>query len=111
MTISRLVVREILHSKLNFGLGLLSVAVAVGCLVGSLTLMKLHVTRTQMILEHKRIETQEKMRVLEDDVKEAMRKLGFNIVILPKGQNLSDWYADDYGAMCACQGPIVPRDI
>ncbi len=83
---------------MNFGLGLLSVAVAVACLVGSLTLMKLHVARTQMILEHKRIETQKKMRVLEDDIKGSMRKLGFNIVILPKGQNLSDWYADDYGA-------------
>ena len=98
MTISRLVVKEILHRKLNFGLGLLSVAVAVGCLVGSLTLVKLHDTRTHTILEQKRIETQEKMRVLEDDVKKAMRKLGFNIVILPKDQNLSDWYADDYGA-------------
>jgi putative ABC transport system permease protein len=98
MNISRLVLREINHSKLNFGLGLLSVAVAVGCLVGSLTLMNLHVARTQMILERKRGETQEKMRILEDDINRAMRKLGFNIVILPKNQNLSDWYADDYGA-------------
>jgi len=98
MTISRLVVREILHSKLNFTLGLLSVAVAVGCLVGSLTLMHLHVGRTRMVLENKRYETQKKMQVLEDDIKKAMRKLGFNIVILPKDQNLSDWYAHDYGA-------------
>jgi len=50
-----------------------------------------------MILENKRIETQEKMRVLEDDIKRAMRKLGFNIIILPKDQNLNDWYANDYG--------------
>jgi len=98
MTISRLVVKEILHRKLNFGLGLLSVAVAVGCLAGSLTLVKLHDARTRTILEQKRAETQQKMLVLEDDVKKAMRKLGFNIVILPKDQNLSDWYADDYGA-------------
>ena len=98
MTISRLVVKEILHRKLNFGLGLLSVAVAVGCLAGSLTLVRLHDARTQSILEQKRVETQEKMRVLEDDVTKAMQKLGFNIVILPKDQNLSDWYADDYGA-------------
>jgi putative ABC transport system permease protein len=98
MTISRLVVKEILHRKLNFGLGLLSVAVAVGSLAGSLTLVRLHDARTQSILEQKRIETQEKMRVLEDDVTKAMQKLGFNIVILPKDQNLSDWYADDYGA-------------
>jgi len=98
MTISRLVVKEILHRKLNFGLGLLSVAAAVGCLAGSLTLVRLHDARTQTILEQKRFETQEKMRVLEDDVRRAMQKLGFNIVILPKDQNLSDWYADDYGA-------------
>ena len=76
---------------------MLSVAVAVGCLVGSLTLMNLHDVRTRMILENKRIETQEKMRVLEDDIKRAMRKLGFNIIILPKDQNLNDWYANDYG--------------
>jgi len=98
MTISRLVVKEILHRKLNFGLGLLSVAAAVGCLAGSLTLVRLHDARTQSILEQKRVETQEKMRALEDDVRKAMQKLGFNIVILPKDQNLSDWYADDYGA-------------
>jgi putative ABC transport system permease protein len=97
MTITRLVIKEILHSKFNFGLGLLSVAVAVACLVGSLTLMNIHVIRTRMILENKKIETQEKMQTMEEDIKKAMRKLGFNIVILPKDQNLSDWYADDYG--------------
>jgi putative ABC transport system permease protein len=98
MSVTRLVVKEILHSKFNFGLGLLSVAVAVACLVGALTLMNRHVMRTHMILENKKIETQEKMRTMEEDIKNAMRKLGFNIVILPKDQNLSDWYADDYGA-------------
>jgi len=98
MTISRLIVREIIHRKLNFGLGLLSVAVAVGCLAGSLTLVKLHDARVRTILEQKKLETEQIMQVMEDDVKRAMRKLGFNIVILPKDQNLSDWYADDYGA-------------
>lgn len=98
MTVTRLVIKEILHSKLNFGLSLLSVAVAVACLVGSLTMMNIHGMRTQMILESKKIETREKMRTMEEDIKKAMRKLGFNIVILPKDQNLSDWYADDYGA-------------
>ena len=99
MTISRLIVREIIHRKLNFGLGLLSVAVAVGCLAGSLTLVKLHDVRVRTILEQKKLETEQMMQVMEDDVRKAMRKLGFNIVILPQDQNLSDWYADDYGAM------------
>ena len=98
MTILRLIVKEITHRKLNFGLGLLSVAVAVGCLAGSLTLVNLHDARVRTILEQKKVETKQMMQVMEDDVKGAMRKLGFNIVILPKDQNLSDWYADDYGA-------------
>ncbi|HCO93247.1 MAG TPA: hypothetical protein DIU00_04725 [Phycisphaerales bacterium] len=97
MTISRLIIREILHRKLNFTLGLLTVAMAIGCLAGSLTLVRLHDARTQTILVQKKFETQEKMRILEDDVRRAMQKLGFNIVILPKDQNLSDWYAEDYG--------------
>ncbi|MHA1587971.1 MAG: hypothetical protein ACTSV9_04240, partial [Candidatus Thorarchaeota archaeon] len=75
------------------------VAVAVGCLAGSLTLVKLHDVRVQAILEQKKLETEQIMQVMEDDVRKAMCKLGFNITILPKDQNLSDWYADDYGAM------------
>ena len=71
MTVTRLVIKEILHSKFNFGLGLLSVAVAVACLVGSLTLMNIHVIRTQMILENKKIKTQEKMQTMEEDIKKA----------------------------------------
>ncbi|MBN2317209.1 MAG: FtsX-like permease family protein [Sedimentisphaerales bacterium] len=54
--------------------------------------------RTQMMLDNKKTETREKMRTMEEDIKKAMQKLGFNIVILPKEQNLSDWYAEDYGA-------------
>ena len=98
MNISRLIIKEIMHRKLNFALGLLSVTVAAGCLAGSLTLLNMHDVRMQTILERKRAETRQMMQVMEDDVKAAMRKLGFNIVILPKDQNLSDWYADDYGA-------------
>jgi len=98
MTISRLILKEIIHRKLNFGLGLVSVTVAVACLAGSLALMNLHDARVRTILEQKRIETRRMMQAMEEDVKGAMRKLGFNVVILPKDQNLSDWYADDYGA-------------
>jgi len=98
MSIWRLVAKEIFHRKLNFGLGILSVGVAVGCLAGSLRLMRVHDVRTQEIVERKKAETQKKMQALEGDIRKAMRKLGFNIVILPKDQNLSNWYAYDYGA-------------
>ena len=38
------------------------------------------------------------MARLKDDTRKAMLKLGFNVVILPKDQNLSDWYANDYAS-------------
>ena len=98
MTIWRLIAKEILHRKLNFCLGLVSVAIAVGSLVGALSLLKAHDARTQQILAQKEQETKARMNGLGDDVRKAMLKLGFNIVILPKDQNLGDWYAEDYAS-------------
>lgn len=98
MTTWRLIIREILHRKVNFGLGLLSVAVAVGSLVGALTLLKVHDVRTRQILDRKEADLQARMTVLNDEMRKAMLKLGFNIVILPKDQNLGDWYTEDYAS-------------
>lgn len=98
MRIRHLVAKEIRHRKLSFGLGLLAVALAVGTLVGALTLLRGHDLRTQQILARKEAETKETMATLNDDVRKAMLRLGFNLVILPKGQNLGDWYADDYAS-------------
>lgn len=98
MKIRALVIKEILHRKFSFILGLVSIAVAIGSLAGSLALLKAHDMRTQGILERKRAQTKAKMDKLEDDMRKAMLKLGFNVVILPAEQNLGDWYADDYGS-------------
>ena len=98
MTLWRLVVKEILHRRLNFVLGLLSVVLAVGCLVGALTLLKVHDVRTRWVLERKEAETRARLATLSDDVRKAMLKLGFNIVILPRDLNLADWYAEDYAS-------------
>jgi len=98
MTVWRLIGKEILHRKLNFGLGVLSVAIAIGSLVGSLSLLKAHDARTLQILAQKEQETKARMAGLGDDMRKAMLRLGFNIVILPKDQNLGDWYADDYAS-------------
>jgi len=98
MTIWGLAVKEIRHRKLSFGLGLVSVVLAVGSLVGALTLLKGYDMRTRQILARKEAEAKQKMAALNDDVRKAMLRLGFNLVILPKGQNLGDWYADDYAS-------------
>lgn len=98
MTIWNLLIRELLHRKLNFALAVLSVMVASGSLVGSVTLLRIYDIHTRKLLEQKQAELEKRMAQLKDDTRKAMLKLGFNIVILPKDQNLSDWYAEDYAS-------------
>ncbi len=98
MTIWRLVVSEILHRRLNFTLGVLSVMVASASFIGSVTLLKIHDLHTNQILQNKQDELARRMAELTDDTRKAMLKLGFNVVILPKDQNLADWYSEDYAS-------------
>jgi len=51
MTIWSLLVREILHRKLNFVLGVFSVMVASGSLIGAITLLRIHDINTAKIIE------------------------------------------------------------
>ena len=98
MTIWNLLIREIMHRKMNFALAVLSIIVASGSLIGSVTLLRIHDIHTGKLLEQKQAGLEQRMARLKDDTRKAMLKLGFNIVILPKDQNLSDWYADDYAS-------------
>ncbi|MDP7024741.1 MAG: hypothetical protein QGH42_10955, partial [Kiritimatiellia bacterium] len=93
MNILHLTTREIAHRKLSFGIGVLSIAIAVGALMGSLILLKAHDQRTATILREKEEALVQNTKALDDDVRRAMLKLGFNLVIIPKDQNLGDWYA------------------
>src|SRR5262245_52243544 len=96
MSIWRLVFREIAFRRFAFLLGVLSAAVAVGCLVGQLTLLDLQALRSDRILTAKEKRTKEEMDKLEDDFRKMMLHLGFNIKILPENVNLVDFYAKDY---------------
>ena len=96
MKIRDLVLKEIRHRKLNYVLGVLAVMVATASLVGSVLLLRMHDIRTNLILKQKEAGLSERMDTLKDDTRKAMLKLGFNLVILPKDQNLGDWYSNDY---------------
>jgi len=96
MTLWHLVTREILHQKLNFALGICSVIVAAGVLVAELTLLDAHDERTGQILVEKEARTTEEMARMEDDYRKIMKKLGFNLLILPAEQSLENYYATGY---------------
>lgn len=98
MRIRHLVLKEICHRKLNYSLSVFAVMIAAASLIGSIVLLRMHDLRTNFILQEKEAELQKRMNRLMDDTRKAMLKLGFNVVILPKDQNLADWYSEDYSA-------------
>ncbi len=96
MDIWRLITKEILHRKLASALGVLSVLVAVGVLVAELTLLRAHDVHTEQILAEKYAKAQAQLRKLEDDYRRIMKQMGFNILILPEGQKLDDFWDKGY---------------
>lgn len=101
MSVWRLVLREMKHRKANFVLSLLSVTVAIGCLVGAQTLLRSDEIQTESILSEKQTEVESAIaaretdvaaagKALEDSVRKQMLGLGFNVLIVPEDQDLSE---------------------
>lgn len=98
MSIWRLVFREIAYRKGNFLLGVLAVLTAAGCVVAAVSLLTRYDRRTEQWATQQEKALQERMASLEDDYRKITKGLGFNILILPKDQNLADFYAEDYAS-------------
>jgi putative ABC transport system permease protein len=95
MSVWQLVIKELIRRKANFVSGLVAVALAAAVLAGSMTCLKLHDLRTEGIVVQKEHETRQRMVVLEDDYRKIAKILGFNLLIIPESQKLSDFFADD----------------
>ena len=90
MNVLRLSIQEIVHRKLSFALGLLSVMIAVGVLVGSLTMLGGHDLRTEELVAQKEAEVREEMAQLEDDYRVIMKDMGYNVLILHRDQDMEE---------------------
>ena len=98
MNIFKLVMREMTRRKMNFLLGLFSITLAAAIISHSLVSLARHDLRTDEIIRQKEEETAARMARLEDDYRIIMKKMGFNLLIVPKDQNLADLYADDFAS-------------
>ncbi|OPZ20602.1 MAG: Macrolide export ATP-binding/permease protein MacB [candidate division BRC1 bacterium ADurb.BinA364] len=94
MTLWRLIRKEIGQRRMNFLLGALSAMIAVGTATALLTLLQSHDLRTAAILEAKQKTTEAEMARMEDDYRRIMKELGFNMLILPNGQDLAAYYSE-----------------
>ncbi|VAX39885.1 hypothetical protein MNBD_PLANCTO02-2288 [hydrothermal vent metagenome] len=111
MSILYLIFQEIWHRKLNFVLLFLSVVVTVGSLSGALTLLQaerffLQAENARFELEESRLQKKKALIPLEeakvakagkehnDAIRKITKGLGFNIFILPQGQDINELYTE-----------------
>ncbi|HUS39397.1 MAG: FtsX-like permease family protein [Pirellulales bacterium] len=88
MTSWRLILREFLHRKANSVLALLSVAVAVACLVASVSALRGYDLETEQVLTRMQKKTEDRVSELKDAYRKIVLKLGFNIFIIPQDVDL-----------------------
>jgi len=90
--------RELFHRRLNFLLGVLGVALAAALVIGGATLLRAHGAMTRSLIEEKRDLVAARNQALTDAMRKITKRMGFNVVITPVGQNLNDPFAADYAA-------------
>lgn len=98
MTLPRLVLREILHRKLNFILSVLGAALAVAAVLCTVAALRTHDRQTDALIAGMEEATRREMAKLEDEVRKSMKGLGFNLFIFPKDQDLGEVYAEGFAS-------------
>ena len=109
MKFRRLLFGEILFRRVNFALSVLAVAAAAAVFSGAVTALGRFDAATEALLAQKEAETKARLArlrdrirarvaALNDEMRRIMKKMGFNILILPEGQDLTDYYSKGYAA-------------
>jgi len=98
MKLSRLIVREVFHRKLNFVLSLLGAALAVIVVLVTVALLSAYDRRSDAMIAEMELKTTADMKQLEDEVRKSMKGLGFNIYIFPKDQEMSEVYSEGFAS-------------
>lgn len=95
MSITTLFIRELRFRFGTFLLGILGVTAAVGCLTGARAFLTAHDYRTEELASALEARSTQRMAELRDEARKFSKNLGFNTMLLPSGQRLSDLYAED----------------
>jgi len=85
MNIWRLVRKEIGYRRLNFAQAMLGVLVATAGLVGPMTVLRAYSIRAE-----------NRLHTMEDDYRKQTLKYGFNVRVIPEGQDRGDFFEKGY---------------
>ena len=92
MKLIRIILGEGRYRWINVFLGMLAVATTVGVCGGTVVLLRGHEARTQAVLTAARAQLDARLAGLKDEMRKAALKLSFNLLILPRGQDLKAWH-------------------
>lgn len=98
MRLHSVILRELLHYRWNSAAGLAAIMLAVGAIAGTAMVLGAYETDAAGALHAKEASLQVQLADMRADVYHAMGELGFNLTILPQGQDVADWYAQDESA-------------
>lgn len=95
----RLLFKELVFRKGSFAVSTISTVIAVAGWLFALEMIDRHDQRTAVLLQNKQADIEHRLTRMREHAQRAMRRLGFNILIVPKTQQLTDWYRSDYGQL------------
>lgn len=97
MGLLQMVWNEIAYRKMNFALGVLAVAIACGTLLSVVAGLRAYDMRSRQTLARKEQQLKDDLEQLRDEIRKATLKLSFNLVVLPKDQDMREWHERGYG--------------
>ena len=98
MQIIKMLLAEIRYRKLNFALSLLAISIAVTLFVGGPVLVDGYARQTRVLIEASEQSTSDELAALEKRTRQVMRDIGFNLMIVHRDTNMTDFWASDFAA-------------
>ncbi len=98
MQITKMLLAEICYRKLNFILSLLAISIAVTLFVAGPVLVDGYARQTQVLIADAERTTSDELAALEKRTRRLMRDIGFNLMIVHRDTNMTDFWASDFAA-------------
>lgn len=96
MSTFKLLLAEIRYRKLNFALSLLAVVIAATLFVAGPMLVDGYGRQTEAMVAELEQQTDAELARMEDETRKAMLTMGFNLMIVHKDTDMSDFWSQDF---------------
>ena len=96
MSLWHLIIKEMAHRWLNFLLAVSAVILAVAGIIGAMVFLRQFDSMSDALIAAKQSAVAKQIADMEDEFRQITKRMGFNILVLPKEQSLTDFYAESY---------------